>query len=255
MDKMTSKEAAQQSLHDLIRGELREKILSGFWPPGHRIPSELELSQHYDCSRMTVNKAVTELAKAGLIVRKRKAGSIVLPQRSQNAILQIHDVRDEVAGLGKDYGYALEDHALRTATPAERAGTDLSARQRVVALRCLHSADGVPFCLEERIINPQVVPMAATADFAHNSPAPWLLEHVPWSEAEHRIAAEPAGPDRAGALRIAPQSACLVVERWTWKRGEFVTHVRFTYPGESFALQARFAPHDDAGEGAEAAQG
>lgn len=242
---MTTKDAAPQSLHDQIRSELREKILSGQWPPGFRIPSELELSEQYDCSRMTVNKAVTELAKAGLIVRKRKAGSVVLPQRSQNAILQIHDVRDEVTALGQSYRYSLEDQATRTATVVERNGTGLSARHRIVALRCLHFADGAPFCLEERIINPQVVPTAATEDFAHNSPAPWLLDHVPWSEAEHRIGAEAAGADRAADLRITADAPCLIVERWTWKRGEFVTHVRFTYPGHSFALQARFAPHDD----------
>ena len=63
------------SLHQRILAEIEEKILSGEWPPGYRIPFEHELKEHYHCSRMTVNKVLTQLAGAGLIQRRRKAGS------------------------------------------------------------------------------------------------------------------------------------------------------------------------------------
>jgi GntR family histidine utilization transcriptional repressor len=56
---------------------------------------------------------------------------------------------------------------------------------------------------------------------------------VPWSSAQHSIRAAAATPENA---------ALLVVERQTWNADLPVTHVRFTYPGDSHALVARFTP-------------
>ncbi|WP_411196868.1 GntR family transcriptional regulator, partial [Rhizobium sp.] len=53
------------TLHQRILSEIEGRIVSGEWPPGHRIPFEVDLATQYDCSRMTVNKVLTQLAKAG----------------------------------------------------------------------------------------------------------------------------------------------------------------------------------------------
>jgi GntR family histidine utilization transcriptional repressor len=44
-----------RSLHARIRADIEERILSGEWSPGHRIPPEKDFMQRWDCSRMTVN--------------------------------------------------------------------------------------------------------------------------------------------------------------------------------------------------------
>ncbi|RUW22285.1 GntR family transcriptional regulator, partial [Mesorhizobium sp. M4B.F.Ca.ET.013.02.1.1] len=79
------------SLHQRILSDISEKILSGAWAPGHRIPFEHELTTEYNCSRMTVNKALSQLAKAGLIERRRRSGSFVRQPQSQAAVLELHD--------------------------------------------------------------------------------------------------------------------------------------------------------------------
>ncbi|WP_207543673.1 GntR family transcriptional regulator [Salipiger marinus] len=53
---MAAAASPRLSLHDRILSDLESRILSGAWPPGHRIPTEQELRQTYGCSRMTVNK-------------------------------------------------------------------------------------------------------------------------------------------------------------------------------------------------------
>ena len=53
----------------------RGQDLVGHWPPGHRVPFEHELMETYSCSRMTVNKVMSALADAGLVVRRRRAGT------------------------------------------------------------------------------------------------------------------------------------------------------------------------------------
>jgi GntR family histidine utilization transcriptional repressor len=69
--------ADKPTLYKQIRIDIERRILTGEWPPGHRIPFEHELMSHYGCSRMTVSKALSELAQADLIERRRKAGSFV----------------------------------------------------------------------------------------------------------------------------------------------------------------------------------
>lgn len=57
--------------------------------------------------------------------------------------------------------------------------------------------------LEDRHIFLGTVPEAERVDFLTAPPCPWLVENVPWTEAEHRIAAIAAEPPIARALEIA----------------------------------------------------
>ena len=68
----------------------------------------------------------------------------------------------------------------------------------------------------------------------------WLLDHVPWSEAEHTIRAEPADARTAGLMRIARGTACLVIERRTWQSRKAITLARLIHPGARHCLRGRF---------------
>src|SRR5690606_20913635 len=90
--------------------------------------------------------------------------------------------------------------------------------------------------------NLEAVPEAETVDFARTTPGSWLLGHVPWTEAEHRISAANVSRATAVALAIEPTTACLVLARRTWRGADRITHVRLTFPGDAYDLVARFAP-------------
>ncbi|TIV71068.1 MAG: GntR family transcriptional regulator, partial [Mesorhizobium sp.] len=122
------------SLHQRILSDIREKILSGAWTPGHRIPFEHELTAQYNCSRMTVNKALSQLAKAGLIERRRRSGSFVRQPQSQAAVLELHDIRIEVEALGLPYRYERLERLKRRSSADDRARLGLSAAGPVLAL-------------------------------------------------------------------------------------------------------------------------
>jgi GntR family histidine utilization transcriptional repressor len=239
---MAMNESRDPTLHQRILGEIEGRIVSGEWPPGYRIPFEVDLAEQYDCSRMTVNKVLTQLAKAGLIERRRKSGSFVTQPQAQSAILEIHDIKAEVQSLKLAYSYSIAKKASRKAKPEDGRRLDLPAAASVLEVVCIHNAGARPFCLEERLISLAAVPEAAAADFAAVAPGPWLLNQVPWSTAEHKIHAVSAGAEAAAALDIPKNAACLVVERRTWSSAGPVTHVRFTYPGDRHALVARFTP-------------
>jgi DNA-binding GntR family transcriptional regulator len=78
----------EQLLHERIRRALEARIRSGQWVPGTRIPTEVELCEEFSVSRITVQRALRDLAEAGLIVRFRRRGSFVAQTVSQDNLLR-----------------------------------------------------------------------------------------------------------------------------------------------------------------------
>jgi GntR family histidine utilization transcriptional repressor len=228
------------SLHQKIRGDIERRILSGEWQPGRRIPFEHELMKQYQCARMTVNKAVASLVETGLIVRRKRAGSFVAEPRIHSVILEIPDIQADVAARGETYSLKLLSRRQRKALREEER--TLAGKGELLILRCLHLANGRPFALEDRQISLIAVPEAREVDFATEPPGTWLLGHVAWTQAEHRIVAINADGAMAAKLEIPVGAACLAVERRTWRGNEHITHVRQIFPGDRYDLVARFAP-------------
>ncbi|WP_428063601.1 histidine utilization repressor [Brevundimonas sp.] len=228
------------TLHQRIYADLERRILSGDLSPGDRIPFEHELTETYDCSRMTVSKAISELAGRGLVTRRRRAGTFVAQPKAHAAVLAIPDLQAEVEARGQAYGYALLDRVERNARDDDEA--ELAAGGRLLDLTCLHSADGTPLALEHRLIALAAAPQAVDVDIQTLAPGSWLLTSEPWTEAENRISAIEADAMAARLLGLKPGAACLCVERRTWRDGQGVTRVWQTFPGDRYDLVARFSP-------------
>lgn len=221
-----------------IRADIEGRIRSGEWAPGHRIPFEYDLVARYGCARATVSKALAALARAGLIERRRKAGSFVARPHAEAAVLAIPDIEAAVAARGGGYRFELQRVAEERAGEGSifAAGTPVL---RVVGVH--HAADG-PFAHEDRRISLTAVPAARDADFGDRAPGGWLLDHVPWSEARHRISAVGAAGTLARALGVARGAPSLAIDRTTWREGVPVTEVRQTFRGDRYDLVARFTP-------------
>lgn len=216
-----------------IRRDIEARIHSGEWKPGHRIPFEHELVAAYGCSRATVSKALGALAKAGLIERRRKAGSFVARPQVQSAVLQIPDLPELIAARGGIYGWHL-GHCAMDASDGDIAPA--------LFVDGLHLVDGEPFALEQRWISVTAVPGIGEATFASEPPGTWLLHHIPWSTATHRIRAIEASGVEAKALNLRPHAACLELWRTTWRDRIAVTKVRQVFKADQFELIATFQP-------------
>ena len=230
------------SLHERILKDVEQKIVTGEWPPGHRIPFETDMAKDYGCSRMTVNKVLTQLSRAGLLERNKKWGTFVKAPQSVSAALEITNIRKEVEDAGKDYSYRLIEDETRTAMDHEAKLLDMTIQSKVRHVKCLHLANGEPFCLEDRVVNISVTPAIEGVTFGESSPGAWMFKHVPWNIAEHQILASEATPEEAKLLSVKIGAACLVVERKTQNDQGFVTWARLSYSGNKHRLVANFTP-------------
>ena len=63
--------------HQVAQG-LEDAIRSGELPPGTKLDNEIDLANRLNLSRPTMRKAMDELVRAGLLVRKRGVGTQVV---------------------------------------------------------------------------------------------------------------------------------------------------------------------------------
>jgi DNA-binding FadR family transcriptional regulator len=70
-------EAAPSGAPAKLAAVLREQILRGAFPDGHRLPSERQLAENYVVSRGTVREALRLLEQGDLLSRRRGSGSYV----------------------------------------------------------------------------------------------------------------------------------------------------------------------------------
>lgn len=223
-------------LGEAIREAFRRQILAGELAPGARLPTEQEIMVRFGCSRMTVSKALSELARAGLIERRKRAGTFVARPRVHSMVLEVPDLAALVAARGQAYAYRLDRRDQIAVTEGHLAG------QTALHLVGVHFADGLAIAVEDRVVSLAAVPDLAHADLDGEAPGTWLLRHVPWTEADTRITAVGATRAEAARMGLAPGCPCLCVVRRTWREAEAVTHVRQVFRGDSYELVAHFGP-------------
>lgn len=227
-------------LHERIRSDIEAAILSGELRPGARLPVEHELMQQYGCARMTVSKALSALASVGLIDRRKRAGSFVARPKVHSMVLDIPDLEQEILQRGQMYRYQLLRREVRLPDQAAAAETALAGNGELLLIEGVHYADEVPLALETRLVSLSAVPEMAALTLEGTSPGAWLLKHVPWTEAETRIAAVAADRLAASLLHVGAGTPCLFVERRTWRGAEGITLVRQHFVGATYDLIARF---------------
>lgn len=228
------------ALYEQIKEFISRKIQDGSWPAGHRLPSEHELVAQFGISRMTVNRALRELAGQGRVVRVAGVGSFVAESKPQSTLLKIVSIEHEIRSRGHDYRFELLAVERASAAPDVAAWLDLRAGASVFHSVCLHFENGTPVQLEDRYVNPQVVPGFLDHDLATMPPGEYLLRNVPFDEVEHVVDAVLPSAGQATRLAMDATAPCLLLTRRTWTRGTAVTWVRCLHPASRYRLGSRF---------------
>ncbi|MBK1698946.1 GntR family transcriptional regulator [Rhodovibrio salinarum] len=212
--------------------EVLERIRERRWKPGDAIPREDELAREFGCARGTVNRALRALAEAGILDRRRRAGTRVALHPGGKATLDIPIIRREVEARGQTYSYALKIREDAVPPSAIREAMGLRRDDPTQRVLSVHSADGRPLAIEDRWINLAIVPMAAKADFTRISANEWLVTHASYTHGDIAFSAQAASDAEAALLHIDPCVPVFVIDRTTWYKADAVTTVRLTYaPG------------------------
>ncbi|MDT2674598.1 GntR family transcriptional regulator, LSA1692 subfamily [Enterococcus dongliensis] len=65
---------------DQVSAEIEKRIHEGIYVSAQKLPSEYDLAKEFDCSRLTIRKAIDDLIKKNILVKHRGKGSYVMTQ-------------------------------------------------------------------------------------------------------------------------------------------------------------------------------
>jgi GntR family transcriptional regulator, histidine utilization repressor len=215
-----------------IHGKLLRRINDRQWPPGSLLPNEADLAVEFGCARTTVNRAMRELADAGLIDRRRKAGTRVALNPVSRVVLDIPLIRLEVEQRNAEWRYSLLSQEVCAAPVRVTGRLGLERDTIMLHLTSMHFADNHPFLHEDRWLNIAAVPGVETVDFRSVCANEWLIQNAPYSGGDIAFSAMNADPLLAELLEAPDNAAIFVVDRITWDKDTPITSVRLSYaPG------------------------
>ncbi len=231
-----------QPLYVQLKDHILQRIRSREWSPGGRVPSENELVEQFSVSRMTANRALRELTQEGYLARVPGVGTFVREPQQRASLLEIRNIADEIAGRGHVHSSSVEMQVLTSAGPIIADEFELSAGANLFHVVLVHAENGVPVQLEDRYVNPLVVPLFLKQDFSAMTPTAYLVAAVAADELEHTVEAVMPSIEQQGLLNMPANEPCLTLQRRSWSQGKVVTVVRFTYPASRHALYSRYRP-------------
>jgi GntR family histidine utilization transcriptional repressor len=225
-------------LYERLKTDIKKRIETGEWPPHHRVPSENQIAETLNVSRMTANRALRELATEGVIVRVQGRGSFVASKKRSAPFMGVRNIADEIAERGSVHT------AQVIIAQTEICGHDLAETMDIeVGLPVFHSVilhleDDLPIQLEDRFVNPAVAPDYLAQDFRTTTPNAYLTAIAPISHTEQYVEAMLPQPWECRHLAIVRAEPCLLIRRRTWSSNRIVTSVRLLYPGSRYRLES-----------------
>ncbi|MFK0293208.1 histidine utilization repressor [Streptomyces sp. NPDC090442] len=223
-----------------VKDLVSEQIAGGRWREGDALPSESQFVASLGLSRMTVNRALRELAAEGLIRRVMGVGSFVAVAKGSSCLVEVHNIAEEVRRRGHRY------EARVLALGEEPAGAKTAAEIGVVEgrpvfrSRIVHSENGAVIQIEDRYVNPAFAPGYLAQDFTVRTPFTFLSEVAPLDRGEHIVEAVLPSPEESALLGVDGAEPCLLIHRRTWSRGAPVSVARLLHPGSRYRLEGAF---------------
>lgn len=227
---------AWQKIHD----HLRDGIQSGLWREGDRLPSEAELCAQFGVARMTVSRALRELASRQLVQRVQGAGSFVAPSRHQTTLVEIRNIADDIGARGRRHSAQVLLLESVSADAPMAALMEVAPGAPLFHSRIVHREDDVPLQLEERWVNAALAPDYLQQDFTQRTPNAYLTAVAPLERAAYSIEARQPDRKTQRLLAMAEHEPCLLLQRRTWSRGQVVTAAQLWHPGSRHQFTGEF---------------
>ncbi|WP_083494201.1 histidine utilization repressor [Colwellia sp. MT41] len=222
--------------YTIIKQYIRENIESGEWPQHAKVPSENELTQQFNVSRMTARRALQDLTEQGILVRSQGAGTFVATFKSQSSLLEIRNISDEISERG--HQHKAKQLLLKSIAVTEELAIllNLKNNEHVFYSEILHLENDEAIQLEQRYVNASLVPEYLLQNFTMITPHEYLSSVAPLTEATHEVEAILASTEICQLLAIATNIPCLQVKRRTWSKQGVVSFAILTSPGDKYRL-------------------
>lgn len=229
-------------LYYQIQQFLLEQIHSGAFKAGAAILSEKEISAQMKVSRMTVRQAVKALCSQGVLYSERGKGTFVSEIKWEKNFRNVLSFTEEMSGIGsRPTSKLLSLGVIRADSNTARA-LGMKPSEKVISLRRLRLANGIPMAIEWSHIPLSFCPGLVDNFDPHTSLYKKLADdygiHIAVTEEVAEAAL--ATVEEARLLKISKNSPVFNFVRTSYLRdGKAVEYVNSTYRGDRYRIVNR----------------
>ena len=228
-----------------LTSQLGQAIRERRLPPGSALPSERHLADMLDLSRMTVRRAVEELADAGLVERRHGSGTYVRGRPVEQTFDRVLGFTDEAKALGFSPGTTLLEMSARPADAPTAAALQIAEGAPVLAVTRLRTADDAPLAIQVAHLAPPYLELSR--EKLRRNESLYRTLDLQFGVAPHHAhqtvsARQPTAWERR-RLEMAADVPVLFLERITYdERDVPFEYVRSVYRGDRYRLAQDLRP-------------
>jgi len=226
-------------LYRQVEIDLRDRIASGEFPPGRRLPSEAELAELYGASRITIRQGLSNLVGDGLIVRESGRGTFVREPTITVGARVPSSFSQELIALNLEPGGSVLRLEIAQPDSEVAAQLRLAGDDRVVILDRLRYGSDAPIGIQRSRLPSSLFPRLERADLTNRS----LYAHLESAygviptEAEEVFRAGRIEGEDAALLKVRRGACGLHVERVTFFGPRPFEYVRSVMRGDRYQLR------------------
>ncbi len=202
---------------------------------GDALPSERDIAERLALSRVTVRKAIKQLAEDGVLVQRRGSGTYVAsrPHRVEQSLSQLTSFTEDMARRGMDVRATWLDAGIYPPSPQETIALGLSGNERVARILRLRLTGNTPLAIERASLSERLLPDPQSIG---TSLYEYLDKHGNRPvRAIQRIRAISTSEADAALLQVSPGAPSLDIERTSYAAsGHVVEFTRSTYRGDTY---------------------
>ena len=222
-------------LYSRIETVLASEIADGVLKVGDQLPTEDSLIARFSVSRITVRRAIQNLVSRGLVEIRRGKGTFVAAPKITQELRELSGFVEDMHALGRKPTARVISKEIVTADANVASQLALTKGERVVRIRRVRLADGVPLSFDETYLPLEIGKKIITNNLKVE-PIFSLLERkygVPLIEAEYKLDAVAAETEVARALKVKIRSPIFRIERTSYsKESRPVDYERLYYRGD-----------------------
>lgn len=223
-----------------IKNHILAKIHGGEWTEGDAIPSEDALAREFGVSRMTVNRAMRELATDQVVERIQGSGTYVAQPKYQSTLVEIRNIADEIAA--RNHTHRSELHRLERIKAGEVLGRRMGLPPDHLLFHSVvvHFENEQPIQVEDRHVNPQVAPEYLSQDFNSLTPNAYLMRVAPLQGVHFEIEACVPPAHIRDMLHMPAHEPGLVLHRRTQSMGQTASVAVMWHPASRYRFTGYF---------------
>jgi GntR family transcriptional regulator len=233
-------------LYYQLENVLREKITSGAYAGGDRLPTEIELIEEYKVSRITVRQALSALAEDGLIERKQGRGTFIAERKSKKrkftGTIHLTGSLDELIEMGMDTPVKVLEMNRVDADLHEAELLQLKVGSPIYRLKRLRLVEGKPYSLILNYLPENIGSRLTMAELSSGALLHTMETKLGYTldNAVQEIKAELADPYVAQVLDIRVGTALLSIERTVYSnQGIPVEFVHTLYRSDLYGYSVK----------------